>query len=296
MRGVDSLDLTGIDDVIFNVPSQLIGRSGSSSLITSLRMRLRRALFCALAATSTSTTVSGPTAARMAARREISAVLWDLDGTLLDTETLSSEAIQAVLSDCGATLEWELKKTLMGLPGSVWPAMVVDAYALQGRLSPADLLQRWETNMAGMSERIQKMDGALEAVEHFHRLNVPMGIATSSSRLSVEKKALQHGDIFGKMRVVVTGDDPTVRHGKPAPDIFIEAANRLGVAPAKCLIFEDSLSGVEAALRAGAFCVAVPDARLDPGPFQNLFASHNGRGMLSGSLKDVSWADFHIDI
>lgn len=229
-------------------------------------------------------------------RRRISAVLWDLDGTLLDTETLSSEAIQLVLSDYGATLDWGLKKTLMGLPGTVWPAMVVEAYGLHGRLAPTDLLHRWESNLVGMSERIQKMDGALEAVSHLFGLQVPMAVATSSNAESVMKKAMHHQDIFGKMRVVVAGNDPAVNQGKPAPDIFLVAAERLGVLDvSKCLIFEDSLAGVEAALRAGAFCVAVPDARLDPGPFQSLFARHDGRGMLRASLRDVDWAAFDFD-
>ena len=72
------------------------------------------------------------------------------------------------------------------------------------------------------------------------------------------------------MAAVVTGDDPSVKNGKPAPDIFLEAARRLGVDPTDCLVFEDSTSGCQSAKAAGCFVVAVPDPRMDKSVFEGI--------------------------
>lgn len=88
-----------------------------------------------------------------------------------------------------------------------------------------------------------------------------MALATSSRASAVAQKSKNHQRMFEKLSVVVTGDDPAVLAGKPAPDIYLEAARRLGVAPQYCLVVEDALSGVQAGKRAGCVVVAVPDAR-----------------------------------
>eukprot|EP00933_Yihiella_yeosuensis_P008481 TRINITY_DN113945_c0_g1_i1.p3 TRINITY_DN113945_c0_g1~~TRINITY_DN113945_c0_g1_i1.p3 ORF type:complete len:108 (+),score=27.50 TRINITY_DN113945_c0_g1_i1:27-326(+) len=71
-----------------------------------------------------------------------------------------------------------------------------------------------------------------------------------------------HPRILAVAEVVVTGDDPAVKRGKPAPDIFLEAANRLGAPPGECVAFEDSPHGIAAAKDAGMYAVAIPDERL----------------------------------
>jgi beta-phosphoglucomutase-like phosphatase (HAD superfamily) len=88
-----------------------------------------------------------------------------------------------------------------------------------------------------------------------------MAIATSSQMAAVESKRIRHEDMFSAMSVIVTGDDPAVRSGKPAPDIFLEAASRMGVDPKNCLVFEDSMTGVMSGKAAGCQVVAVPDSR-----------------------------------
>jgi len=82
----------------------------------------------------------------------------------------------------------------------------------------------------------------------------------------MRKKILsnRHGDaIFRYLSHVVTGDDPAVTNGKPAPDIYLEAARRLGVEPKDCLVFEDALSGVRSGKAAGCRVVAIPDTRFE---------------------------------
>ena len=93
---------------------------------------------------------------------------------------------------------------------------------------------------------------------------------------------MHHADILCKFRAVVTGDE--VLSGKPAPDIFIEAARRLGCTPARCIVFEDSPAGIEAAHAAGCLAVALPDARMPNNAPR--FAALAPRWLLPGGIGD----------
>ena len=93
-------------------------------------------------------------------------------------------------------------------------------------------------------------------------------IATSSTADAVEAKRADHRALFGAMQAIVTGDEVPAGRGKPQPDIYLVAAERLGVRPEDCFAFEDSLSGVHAARAAGMTVIAVPDSRLDLAPFE----------------------------
>jgi len=113
-----------------------------------------------------------------------------------------------------------------------------------------------------MCGEIEACTGANELVEALaKRTGLPMAIATSSRYAGVEKKRIRHDRIFQHMSAIVAGDDPAVKHGKPAPDIYLEAARRINVDPKECLVFEDALSGVRAGKAAGCFVVAIPDKR-----------------------------------
>src|SRR5690606_10242863 len=101
------------------------------------------------------------------------------------------------------------------------------------------------------------MRGARELTTHLAGHGIPQAVATSSSRESLARKVMAHGEWFEVFETVVIADD--VAHGKPAPDIFLEAARRLGASPASCLVFEDAPIGVEAALAAGMQVIAVPE-------------------------------------
>jgi HAD superfamily hydrolase (TIGR01509 family) len=112
-----------------------------------------------------------------------------------------------------------------------------------------------------MCEEIEPCVGAKELVEALSKTGLPMAIATSSRYAGVEKKRKRHDKIFQHMKKIVAGDDPAVTHGKPAPDIYLEAARQLEVDPSECLVFEDALSGVRAGKAAGCKVVAIPDKR-----------------------------------
>jgi beta-phosphoglucomutase-like phosphatase (HAD superfamily) len=76
--------------------------------------------------------------------------------------------------------------------------------------------------------------------------------------------------MFLSFRDIISGDDPCVENGKPAPDIYLEAARRLGMHPSECLIFEDALAGVVAGKSAGCHVIAVPDSRMEREPYSNV--------------------------
>jgi len=109
--------------------------------------------------------------------------------------------------------------------------------------------------------------GATELIQHLHKVGIPMAVATSSQRREYDLKVTKHQELFKLMSHVVCSDDPLVKNGKPAPDIYLAAAQRFTnppKSPSNVLVLEDAASGVQAAKTAGMLCVMVPDERLDP--------------------------------
>ena len=108
------------------------------------------------------------------------------------------------------------------------------------------------------------MPGAVTLTKSCFKKHIPQAIATSSDRAFFDVKSQQHRGWFENVfALVVTSDDPSVKKGKPAPDIFLSAANKLKATPNQCLVFEDSPAGVQAAINAGMMVVAVPDKNCD---------------------------------
>ncbi|HEX4998233.1 MAG TPA: HAD-IA family hydrolase, partial [Terriglobia bacterium] len=128
-------------------------------------------------------------------------------------------------------------------------------------------LRERETMLAELFPRAQAMPGARRLTDHLARHGVPQGVASSSHRRDFELKMTLHREWFGAFQCIVLGDDPAVGRGKPAPDIFLTAAERMKVSPRNCLVFEDAPSGVEAARAAGMPVIAVPNPAMDPAAF-----------------------------
>lgn len=192
--------------------------------------------------------------------RPVVAVVFDMDGVLLDTERLYTEATQRIVGRFGKTFDWSVKGNMIGRPARESARYLVDTLALP--ITPEDYLREREVLFATLMPTAQPMPGARELAAALRARGIPMAVATSSARPVFELKTTHHRAWFSEFDVVVLGDDPRVARGKPAPDIYLLAARELGVAPRQCVAVEDAPAGVDAARAAGMQVVAVPDPAL----------------------------------
>jgi pseudouridine-5'-monophosphatase len=200
--------------------------------------------------------------------RAADALLFDLDGVLLDTERLYTEATQTIVGRFGKKFDFALKKHLMGRDARVSAQVLLER--LEIPMSPEEFLNERAPVLDALLEQSPVMPGAEEFVSRMAKHGKKMAVATSSGRRLYELKVRPHG-FFGLFGAVVCGDDPRVGAKKPSPDIFLVAAEALGVVPTRCVVFEDSLAGLEAGIAAGMRVVALPDPAMDPGEFHGAY-------------------------
>ena len=189
------------------------------------------------------------------------ALIYDLDGVLLDTEPFYTQVTQEIVGRYGKTFDWSIKSRMIGRPSIESARYLIEALELP--ITPEDYL----SERAGRLEALFRETPAVRGAERFTRAvaerGIPQAVATSSEKRLFDLKVLRHRQWFALFAAVVTGDDPRVAAGKPAPDIFLRAAEDIGVAPAQCLVFEDAPAGVLAARSAGMRVVALPDPAMD---------------------------------
>ncbi len=188
-------------------------------------------------------------------------VIFDLDGVLLDTEPLYTQAIAHVAARFGKVYDWSIKADCIGR-GTLEAAATIVA-ALDLPLSPAELVAARDPILVDLLATAAPMQGAEALTRSLAARRVPMAIATSTEAALFAIKAAPHRPWFSIFQAVVCGDDPRVRRPKPAPDIFLAAAGALGADPADCVVFEDSPFGVAGARAAGMQVIALPDPAMD---------------------------------
>ena len=185
----------------------------------------------------------------------IAALVFDMDGLLVDSETVSGEALRRFLQGHGHEM---LASTLEGALGRRLPeavAAVAEAYDLPGPIG--DLVVAFDAmRLQALRGNVVAMPGAVALLDWAAAKGLPRALATSSFREHAEL-SLAEAALLGRFDVEVTGDE--VRFGKPAPDLFLLAAERLGVSPEFCVVFEDAPAGLEAAARAGMRRVWIPN-------------------------------------
>ncbi len=187
------------------------------------------------------------------------AVVFDMDGLLCDTEVVYRDAMFATAAEHGHDMPLSLFKSMIGLPGPMSDRQVLTHF---GEDFPITAFNARVSELVGVAcdVGIELKAGVIELLDKLDALDLPRAIATSSSPRAVEAHLGKSGIIPRFHAVVARGD---YVNGKPHPDPFLKAADRLGVDPAFCLALEDSHNGVRAASSAGMMTIMVPDL-LDP--------------------------------
>lgn len=209
--------------------------------------------------------------------RPIEAVVFDMDGVLLDSEPIWRAVERDVFGRLGIEVTEEDLMRTMGV-------RIVDVVAGWYRRHPWEGASTHE--IAGeiverVAETIRREghlnDGAVDAIDHFRRLGLRLALA-SSSPMGLIRAVLEMGRLEDRFDVVLTAEEEA--HGKPDPAVYLRAADRLGVRPERCLAIEDSLAGIRAAKAAGMVCIAVPELSAEE-------AKEAGADLVLDSLEEV---------
>lgn len=183
------------------------------------------------------------------------AVVFDLDGTLVDSEPNYFEAGRQLLAGQGVTdFTWQEHERYVGISTAETLAVWREKYGLGTPLDAllAEKNRRYLELAAAHTHAYPQMRAF---VERLHEQGVPMAVASGSSRAAIEA-ILRGTGLDALLTTVVSADE--VDQGKPEPDVFLEAARRLGVEPADCVVLEDAAPGAVAAYKAGMRCIAIP--------------------------------------
>ncbi|XP_028176665.1 pseudouridine-5'-phosphatase-like [Ostrinia furnacalis] len=197
--------------------------------------------------------------------QKVTHVLFDLDGLLLDSEILYTESFTRVCAKYGKEFTWELKSTLLGFQGHECAEKITKTLNLP--ITKEEFMNECSKINEVLFPNVQLMPGAEKLVKHLHKHGVPIALATSSGKESVELKMQNHKEILGLFHHLTMGQsDPEVTKGKPDPIIFQVCASKFPEKPVpeKCLVFEDAVNGIKAAKAANMQVVVVPDPRVDP--------------------------------
>ncbi|XP_017255474.1 bifunctional riboflavin kinase/FMN phosphatase [Daucus carota subsp. sativus] len=198
-----------------------------------------------------------------AADTHVSAVILDLDGTLLNTEVLNKDVLKDYLEGYGKVVDQKKEDMRSGMSHHEFRLAIIKEYDLL--ITPEQFTEEIRPMYRERWLLARALPGANRLIKHLHNQKVPFALASNSLTRNVEAK-VSHQPGWTKYFPIVLGSDQ-VKSGKPSPDIFLEAANRMGVNVASCLVIEDSLIGVKAAKAAGMKVVAVPSLQSESDQF-----------------------------
>jgi pseudouridine 5'-phosphatase len=184
----------------------------------------------------------------------LTAVTFDLDGLLINSEDVYLDLGNEILARRGKAYDEGLRAAMLGRPARDALREMIDWHQLPDSIEALGA-ECDETFWQLAHDRLRPMPGVLELLELLDKRCLPRGVATSGSREYAER-ALTEIRIRDRFNFVLTADDVT--YGKPAPEVYMLAAKRHGVKPVNMLVLEDSPNGCKAGLAAGAYTVAVP--------------------------------------
>jgi HAD superfamily hydrolase (TIGR01509 family) len=191
----------------------------------------------------------------------IEAVVFDLDGVILDTEQVWDEVREQLTRERGGRWHDRAQADMMGMSSVEWSRYMHDELGLA---EPPEEINREVVDrmLRRYEDRLPLIDGAVEAVRRLAD-RWPLGLASSSNRPIIET-ALEVSALAPLFRVTASSEE--VPRGKPAPDVYLEAARRLGNPPERCAAVEDSANGIRSADAAGMRVVAIPNGHFPPPP------------------------------
>lgn len=206
------------------------------------------------------------------------AVIFDLDGVLADSETWWNEIDAKLLAGYGVAYRGEYHQNVVGVNYRLAVEFYKKAFGLS---APTEEMMRCRGEIATefFADRVGLFANVKKVLKELRRMKLHLAVATSSVGTSA-RPFLDRHQLTGFFEVIVTGEE--VEHGKPAPDIYLDAAKKLRIPPEKCLVVEDALPGVAAARAAKMRVAAIPDRRfVDPAEYEK------EADYVLGSLKEL---------
>lgn len=205
--------------------------------------------------------------------------IFDMDGVLFDTERVYQETWHEIAAERQVELDGGFLKAITGTNGETMRRVVKEFYHTDD--ASEVIGQCMKRVREKLTVRVPMKKGVLEILQYFQAEGLRIAIASSSSREQILSNLRLTG-ISEYFDEIVSGAE--VAHGKPAPDIFLKAAEKIGLAPGECFVFEDSENGVKAGHAAGCVTVMVPDL-IEPSPELRNYCS----GICPDLEQVVSW-------
>ena len=219
--------------------------------------------------------------------------IFDLDGTLIDTEPIYFDAAEIMINKYGngKKFDWDTKIKTLGSPELVTAKIIVDTFEV--KLTPEEFLEKRNAITPEYFKKCPFIEGAKEITDKFKKeLKFKTALATSSAKINFDYKTFNKKEwIKEDFDAIVLGDDERIKNGKPAPDIFILAAKEIGLKPNECIIFEDSIGGMRAAISSGAkIVIGIPDPHLRDKAEELVYDKNVTKLILLDKIKDFDWS------
>ena len=219
--------------------------------------------------------------------------IFDLDGTLIDTEPIYFDAAEIMINKYGngKKFDWDTKIKTLGSPELVTAKIIVDTFEV--KLTPEEFLEKRNAITPEYFKKCPFIEGAKEITDKFKKeLKFKTALATSSAKINFDYKTFNKKEwIKEDFDAIILGDDERIKNGKPAPDIFILAAKEIGLKPNECIIFEDSIGGMKAAISSGAkIVIGIPDPHLRDKAEELVYDKNVTKLILLDKIKDFDWS------
>jgi HAD superfamily hydrolase (TIGR01509 family) len=189
----------------------------------------------------------------------IDAVVFDMDGVLIQSEEVWDEVREAYVRERGGRYDAEIQRAMMGMSSTEWSRYLHETAGVpdEPEAINAEVVR---SMLASYHDHLPLIDGAVDAVRRL-AARYPLGLASSSNRQLIDA-ALELAGLASCFNATVSSEE--VARGKPAPDVYLEAARRLGVDPTRCAAVEDSHGGIRSAKAAGMRVIAFPNPSYPP--------------------------------